>query len=100
MPATSLSSLIIELVDSMESSVTSLREHHRSQQAVRRLVREAQSHELDTGVGAAVGVGITAPGAPLLAGTPLRQKRPEQAGDDECGVAVDHPVADCACTVR
>lgn len=94
MPATSLSSLIIDLVASMESSVTSLREHHHSQQAVRRLVREAQSHEFG------VDAGVTAPGAPLLAGTPLRQERPEQAGDDECGVAVDHPVADCACAVR
>lgn len=94
MPATSLSSLIIDLVASMESSVTSLREHHYSQQAVRRLVREAQP--LDGGIGA----GVTSPGAAVLAGTRLRQKCPEQARGDECGIAVDHPVADCACTVR
>lgn len=94
MPANSLSSLITDLVASMESSVTSLREHHHSQQAVRRLVREAQPDD----VGA--GVGMTAPGAAVLAGTRLRQKRPEQAGGDECGVAIDHPVADCTCAVR
>lgn len=94
MPATSLSSLITDLVASMESSVTSLREHHRAEQAVRRLMREAHAHD------AGAGAGDAAPGAAALAGTRLRQKCPEQAGGDECGVAIDHPVAERACAVR
>lgn len=110
MPATSLSSLIIDLVASMESSAAILCAHHRSDHAVRRLVREAQSLEVDAGAGAGVGVGasvgagvevgVRAPGAAALAGAGLRQERPEQAGGNECGVAIDHPVADCACAVR
>lgn len=90
MPATSLSGLITELVATVASSVDTLREHHLSEQAMRRLLREAQ----------AVDLAGRQPGAPLSARARLRQECPEQAGDDERGVAVDHPVAHCASAVR
>ena len=91
MSATSLASLITGLVASMESAAVSLREHHLSEQAVRRIVRVA-----DTGDTAGL-----PPGTPGSAGArPVREKGPEQAGGDQCGVAVDHPVAERACAVR
>lgn len=89
MPATSLSSLITELVATVASSAASLREHHLSELAVRRLVREAQAVD-PAGM----------PGVPLSARARLRQECPEQAGGDEGGVAIDHPVAHCAPAVR
>lgn len=91
MPATSLASLITGLVASMESAAAGLREHHLAQQAVRRLVRQAESD----------GTAGLPPDAPVLAGSrPLREECPEQASGDECGAAIDHPVADRACAVR
>lgn len=90
MPATSLSSLITDLVASMESTVASLREHEQSERALRRLLREVQLGD----------VAGAPPGAPALPGTRLGEKCPEQGGGDERGVAIDHPVADRACAVR
>lgn len=87
MPASSLSSLIVDLVASMETTAISLREHHQSGQAVRRLVREASAGQYADAADA----------APRLTGARrLRQEGPEQASRDQCGVAVDHPVADRA----
>ena len=87
MPASSLSSLIVDLVASMETTVISLREHHLSGQAVHRLLREASGGQYPD-----------APCAtPRLTGARrLRQEGPEQASGDQCGVAVDQPVADRA----
>lgn len=87
MPASSLSSLIVDLVASVETTVISLREHHLSGQAVHRLVREASAGQ----------VADAPAGAPRLTGPCcLRQEGPEQAGREQRGVAIDQPVADRA----
>lgn len=103
MPALSLSSLIVDLVASMETTVISLREHHLSGQAVHHLLREASAGQYLDAPRATLCVTPRAtpcatPGAaPHLTGARrLRQEGPEQASGDQCGVAVDQPVADRA----